>query len=261
VSDRIRIQGAPPTASHAMTAWLAAFPEPGEYIVAKAEVAGIELGEFETWFLRRLYDVTRERFVTSQYAVWEVLDDLLRRRGVAAPSELDWWELNRTLFDVSTASTARLVGLRIPSGVRESLTQLGFAPPEILDFPGVAYRMGAIYQRLEAHDPMEWRELLELAKEVPLSPAEELAAEFARDRLLGDLQSPQDLEQDRPLSLQHFAERQRPGEPGRAIDLGKLLASAGSRRPFQGEQVALDRGRRPAPARSPRHGSAFRRAA
>jgi len=182
MSDRIHITGRPPTAAHALRAWQEIFPAPGTYVIAKADAAGPELGEFETWFLRRLYDVTRERFVTSQYAIWEVLDELLRRRGVHAPSRLDWWELNRTLFDLNTASTARMVGLRIPPDVRERLAAIGFSPKEALDFPGLAYRMGAIYQRLEERDPVEWRELVDLAQSHPLSPAEEAAVEWARTR-------------------------------------------------------------------------------
>ncbi len=160
----------------------AAFPAPGGYIIAKAAEAETEGAEFGEWFLRELDRVAHENFLSAQQAIWEVLDQLLVKRGVRAPSELGLWELNRTLFALGAASTARMVGLNVAPEVAKQLTAIGFTPQAVLDFPALAYRMGAIYNRLAQRDPVQWPELLELAKSFPLSSAERAAIEYARTR-------------------------------------------------------------------------------
>lgn len=183
MSERFVTIDGSPTAEQALASWTALFGEPGEYVIAKAEpVSSPPEGDFESWFLRALYERTHEEFVTAQYAIWEVLDGLLRRRGVRAPSELDLWELNRALFDLTTASTARMVGLRVPTALLEELTGLGWSVPEALDFPALGYRMGLIYERLQQAKPVAWSELRSMAAAKPLTLAEHAAIDHMRRR-------------------------------------------------------------------------------
>jgi hypothetical protein len=187
--DRVTIRAAVPPIE-AIAAWRALFPEPGVYQVervseylAKATPGGpVESPEFEEWFLRELLAKVKHRFVSAQYAIWEVLDDLLRRRNVQVPSELDLWELNRTLFEVTRASSANMVGFRIPADLRSRLTAIGFSLPEVADFPALAYRMGVIYDRLKKSRPLAWTELTKLAEAKPLSTIERAAIQRLRTR-------------------------------------------------------------------------------
>lgn len=139
-------------------------------------------GNFETWFLQRLYDESRNQFLSAQHSIWQVLDKLLLDRGVQAPSDVDYWELNRILFDVSNASTARMVGMRVPEDVAERLTQLGFLPREVLGFPALAYRMGRIYDALLGAKPAQWADVVREAASFPITPTEQLAIEHVSRR-------------------------------------------------------------------------------
>lgn len=183
--DRVEIRGQL-SPHEAAAAWTALFRSPGLYEVHSADhfyKAGSVGPEesFDEWFLQRLFDVTSERLRTAQDAIWQVMDDFLRSHRVAAPSELDQWELHQRLFDLSQASTARIVGLRIPAAVTQRLTAMGWQPAEVLDFPAIAYRMGRIYEQLEQHAPTTWPKLLELAGSKPLGSIERAAIEHARN--------------------------------------------------------------------------------
>lgn len=187
--DHVEIRG-PLSPADAAAAWVALFPSPGWYQVARLEdvvtkagaAAGGE-GDFDEWFLRRLFEVSVGRHRAAQIAIWNVLDRYLADRGVTAPSEADHWELGRLMFDLSQASTARMVGLTVPPGVSDRLTALGWSPVEILDFPALAYRMGGIYALLERTGPATpWQQVVNAAMSRPLSTAEQLAVGQARAR-------------------------------------------------------------------------------
>jgi hypothetical protein len=245
MADLLRIArpfGADETAS-AAAAWASAFPEPGVYRVERLEhfakaagVGGQPTDDFEEWFLRRLFEVSRENFVDSQQAIWGVLDDLLRARGVEIPSQLDQWELGRTLFDLTHASTAHMVGLRVPADVTHRLTELGWKAPEVLDFPALAYRMGLIYHELQASAPTTWPRLLELTEARPLSAVEQLAVDAARSRagvwlrpIFDDTghvwTAERELEPLRELTSRAIAERR--GYRAAARELGKTNRAQG----------------------------------
>lgn len=179
--SRVQIIGAP-TPAQALALHRTLFPESGEYVIAKAEVPAAPVEQFEAWFLEQLAGATRQHFVSAEYAIWEVLDKLLQDRGVRAPSQLGLWELHRTLFDLSTASTARMVGFQVPQDVVTRLTGFGFTLPEALDAPALAYRMGLMYQHLVAAEPVPWEQLVQDARAFPLASAEREAVAIARQR-------------------------------------------------------------------------------
>lgn len=185
--DRVEVRGQLSTAE-AAAAWAALFPSPGLYEVrtypwfAKAASAGAEGDSFDEWFLQQLFEVTRERLRTAQEAIWTVMDRYLESRGVQAPSALDHWDLQRRMFDLSQASTARMVGIRVPAAVTERLAAMGWQPAEILDFPALAYRMGLVYRELEAMKPVAWETLVEHVGARPLGSIERAAIEHTRNR-------------------------------------------------------------------------------
>lgn len=184
---KIHIPALPGRGDHdrVMASWLETFPVPGTYEVTRLESfmkAGTEYDPFERWFFEQLYRSATEGFRDSAEAVWRVLDQLLARRGVSAPSELEYWDLQRALFDVSRATVARMAGLHVATDVAQRLTALGWSAPEILEFPVLAYRMGLIWERLKDTKPAQWNEVLKMARSVPLSSQERGAVDYLRRR-------------------------------------------------------------------------------
>lgn len=186
MGDRIHIHALPaPGDPEASLMLREIFRQPGVYFVEpmlKATIAAEAAETFEAWFLRRLEEAARLRAGVLNETIWTLLEQLLRKRGVRAPSELDFWELRQTLFDLSNASTAHMVGFRLPPALATRLEGLGFPPAEALDFPALAYRMGRVYDRLQADGPVQWSDLVREARSFPLSPAEQAAVDVARSR-------------------------------------------------------------------------------
>lgn len=184
MNKRVHIAGKP-TADQALQTVLEVFELPGVYhveLLAKASAPGGFEEPFEQWFLEALWKRCQAEFGGAQEAIWDVLDGLLKKAGVRIPSDLEWFDLNSVLFDLTTASTARMVGLQIPNDLAARLQLMGFTMPEVLDFPALAYRMGRIYDRLAQGDVLEWSELRRLARSQPLSISEQLAVAQARQR-------------------------------------------------------------------------------
>lgn len=179
---QLEIHGTP-SATQALRLHREIFTEEGRYeliYLAKANIQNLPF--FEEWFMRRLETVTQQHFESSELAIWQVLERYLRSHGVVAPSQLDWWELHRTMFDLSTASTARMCGIRVPPDVVQRLSTIGFSMPEVLDFPALAFRMGLLYERLQKTKPVSWPELRRIVESRPLSPVETAAIQVARQR-------------------------------------------------------------------------------
>lgn len=181
-----------PTADEAIALVDILFPVDGDvYLVgsaapiakAKPGAQQMQREPFETWFLDLLEHVMRERAVTTQDAIWECLDRLLAAHDVRIPSELDPYVLHRTLSDLTHGSTARMVGISVPPDVQQRLAAVGFPKAELGDFPALAYRMGKLYEALNKSPELEFPRLVELVENAyPLSPAEEIAVNYARNR-------------------------------------------------------------------------------
>ena len=178
MTTRVKIVQGAPTPTQALKLHREIFPEPGEYVLKAAEPEAEE--EFEEWFLKTLHDVTLGNAMSLRDAMWDVLERLFAERGYQAPSQMDFWELHGLLNDLSHASTARMVGLRIPPDLLHRLGTYGFTAPEALDFPALAYRMGLAYKTLKTTRPVAFDELRRVVSEIPLTPAERSAVEIAR---------------------------------------------------------------------------------
>lgn len=163
-------------------AWNEVFSGPGTYTIEpemlKAESAE---GNFDEWFLEQLSRHAAEKFVGLRDRLWEILDEWITGRSLR-PSEAEWFELQQALFDLSRANTAHMVGLVLPQDLRDRLRLMGFSEAEVLDFPGLAYRMGKLWTMLQRHESMPWADLVKIARGFPLTPAEEAGLKWARQR-------------------------------------------------------------------------------
>lgn len=158
---------------------------PGEYaieLLAKAAPKGSpEI--FEEPFLRQLERAAKGAVRTARETVWHVLERWLRRAKVTRPSDADPFELQEALFDVTRASTASVVGIRIPDRMRPRLERLGWKPPaQEIEYPTVAYRMGLIREQLANNPGLSYEWVLKLAHKQILTPKEVAAANWARRR-------------------------------------------------------------------------------
>src|SRR5262245_36411492 len=98
---RVEFDGAP-TPDQAVAVFREVFPHPGKYFVQPMIKAEAVIGEgFEEWFMRTLDGAVQGGFKDSKTAIWSVLDDMLIRRGLTAPSQIDHWELQQALFDLT----------------------------------------------------------------------------------------------------------------------------------------------------------------
>lgn len=178
--SRVTVDGVPSPAE-ALDLHKAIFPRSGEYVI-KATDTPTRQEEFEEWFLKVLFDQSRGEFQSARDSIWDALDRLLEARGVTAPSDLGFGELQDALFDLGHASTARMVGFHVPEAMRQRLSSIGFTPQEQFDFPAIAYRLGLLYRDLMAAKPAPWAQLVADAWSVPLTNAEHAAVDYARKR-------------------------------------------------------------------------------
>lgn len=178
MDSRVRIEGAPPSPAEALELYRAVFVGPGEYVV-KAQTHD---ENFEEWFLGALFRAAQRHYGDARAQIREALDRLLKLRGVKAPTGLGFDELHEALMDLSTASTASMVGIDVPQAVKRRLLTIGFTEQAILDFPAIAYRMGLIYRELASAAPVPFARLAARARAVPITDAENAAIDYARRR-------------------------------------------------------------------------------
>lgn len=178
MSSRVRIEGNGPTPHEALELCQAVFPAAGEYVVKATTAAE----DFEEWFLQELFRAAQRYYGDARAQVWDALDRLLALRGMQSPTGLGFDELHEALFDLSTASTARMVGLDVPRDVLQRLRTIGWSTPEALDFPALAYRMGLLHRELTASSPVSYARLVQQARAMPLTDAERIAVDYARRR-------------------------------------------------------------------------------
>jgi hypothetical protein len=134
--------------------------------------------------MQQLERLAKQRVRTARETVWSLLDHWLRHARVRRPSDANPFELQEALFDVTRASSAQVLGIRIPDRMRPRLTRLGFSLIEQeQDFPTLAYRMGLIRSYLDHHAKrLQYTEVVRLARKQVLTERETAAAEWARRR-------------------------------------------------------------------------------
>lgn len=101
--------------------------------------------------------------------------------GARRPSDLSPEGLFELVSDLGRMSTAAMVGFRVDPGVVRRLQLLGVGLPEILDFPALAYRMGAIRGEL-SRKRISWNRVIDAARSRPLSVPERYMVQHLRRR-------------------------------------------------------------------------------
>lgn len=161
------------------------FPGDGDYQVREGApfAKAVHVTEpFAEWFLEQLLEEARQHFGRVQDVVLRVMDRLIReRRGhLTDPAVLAEFEQARTLL---RQGVRWALGAPVPAGVEATLKRLGFQDVDVLDWPGIAYRMGAIRGELEAPKVRDWQRVMAVAMGGPVTPVDRAAMAAARERV------------------------------------------------------------------------------
>jgi len=160
--------------------WDALFPERGRYLIkATAEV---EAGGFEEWWLERLVTAARTQFEGVHGLVRRAIAQFLEEHRAALVDPGSFARFEQLLFDVSRGIRWS-VAAPVSHDVERQLRAMGWAERELLDFPGLAYRLGMLHQVLARPGAsLAWDQVLELARAVPLTPVDQAAIAIAREQ-------------------------------------------------------------------------------
>jgi hypothetical protein len=167
--------------------WQALFPGPGEYQIDDGtlhkaiapETAGLQ---FDEWWLERLLLEARRQFTGIHDLVLGAIERFIREHagGLADPEHLR--ELEELLFDLRQGIRWS-VAAPVPADTVARLRILGFSDRDVLDFAGIAYRLGLIELRLQRPGArFDWAEVLALARQAPTLHSDEVAMAVARQR-------------------------------------------------------------------------------
>lgn len=136
---------------------------------------------FDEWWFERLvaeaahgYDNVRTLY---QRTITDFFVTHLGRH--ADPTTLAKFEA--LLFDLRQALRWQ-VAAPIAPDIRARLEALGFTTRDLVDFPGLAYRLGMMEARIQAGPRVTWDELLVIAGEAPVLTSDQVAIAVARER-------------------------------------------------------------------------------
>ncbi len=203
----VSFSDAPSRAADPLTLWQALFPVDGDYLVKAITTRGVVVHgkRFEEWWLERLVAASREQFVDLRAVVRRAVELFIQEHGgsLADPTVLQRFE--RLLFDLRQGMRWA-VAQPVTPGVEAVLRELGFEDRHVLDFPGVAYRLGMLSDELaKPGAKFSWPEALAMAAKAPVMPSDELAISYLRQRA-GTYLSPV---VTRPVQALHVAAMER----------------------------------------------------
>lgn len=137
---------------------------------------------FAEWFFERLMAEAAKGIESVRDLYRRVITDFLTTHLGRHTSPAALAEFERTLFDLRQALRWQ-VAAPIDPDVRTRLEALGFQARDLVDFPGLAYRLGMIEARIQnAPTRPSWREILTLAAEAPVLTSDQVAIAVARER-------------------------------------------------------------------------------
>lgn len=180
----VRFSAAPAAAADPMPIWRALFEADGDYIVKAITTRGhvVHGKRFEEWWLERLVAAAEGQFTDLQGVVRRAVELFIREHGghLSDPQVVARFE--RLLFDLRQGLRWS-VAQPVTPAIEEALRALGFADRHVLDFPGVAYRLGMLSDTLaKPGTSFTWEQALELAARAPVLPSDEVAIAHARMR-------------------------------------------------------------------------------
>lgn len=174
----------PTVAPDPLTFWQGIFPRDGTYRVEAFAKAVHVTEPFAEWFLEQLLEEARKHFGKVQDAVLRVMDRLIRERAghLTDPAVLAEFEQARHLLRQGVRWS---IGAPIPEGVDQTLRRLGFGDVGVLDWPGIAYRMGAVRDELDAPSGKirDWQRVMAFATTGPVNVVDRAAMAAARERV------------------------------------------------------------------------------
>lgn len=180
----VRFSAAPAMAADPLTIWQTLFPGDGDYVVKAITTRGIVVHgkRFEEWWLERLVAAARGQFDDLQGVVRRAIEAFVREHGgsLADPRVIERFE--RLLFDLRRGLRWS-VAQPVTPAIETMLRELGFSDRHVLDFPGMAYRLGMLSDALaKPGASFSWTQALEMAAGVPVTHADEVAIAYLRHR-------------------------------------------------------------------------------
>jgi hypothetical protein len=163
--------------------WRHIFPAAGRYELRKARPME-EGAHFQEWFLERLAADAEANFGNLRRLVRKMLENYLQRYNghLTDPGVLE--QLEHLLFDARQAVRWSLA-MPVSLPVEQRLRELGLTDQDVLDFPGLAYRLGLLEREAvlpSAGSEQAWTHLLRTVRDVQVTHSDEAAILYARQR-------------------------------------------------------------------------------
>jgi len=166
------------------TLWDALFPIPGAYEVGPwMKAVQVQPGlAFEEWWLELVAEQARTHVGSVRALLRAAIEDFLTWHAGHLHEAAQLEAFERLLFDQRQAIRWSVANPLSP-GVEQAVRKLGFTDRDVLDFPGVSYKLGLIDAELRKPGVrFAWPRVLQLAGETPLLHSDEVAIAVARAR-------------------------------------------------------------------------------
>jgi hypothetical protein len=192
----IRLSAPAIAARDPMALWQELFAADGEYVIRKARAVDPDPTEevvhtpkrIPRWWIEALLSDAEQHALTLRGTFVEKMTELVAKHAGALADPEAIVALEQILMDFRLAVKWSL-GLPLPPAIEGRLRALGFTTDEVLRFPGMAYRLGMIESELAKRPHMPLKDILRIARAVPLNPADEVAIKHATARA-GEALSP-----------------------------------------------------------------------
>jgi len=164
--------------------WTALFPADGHYVIKKAAPPREPPPDVPVprrlprWWLEALLSEATRGGLRLRDMFAEKIAELAGQYGGALTTPEARVALEELLMDFRLAIKWTL-GQPLTPRVERTLRDLGFTDSEVIQFPGLAYRLGMIEAELVKRPELTFDEVLKLARAVPLNPADEAAIAYA----------------------------------------------------------------------------------
>lgn len=159
--------------------WTALFPCDGHYVIKATgasddDQAPPQPKRLPRWFLESVLDAAKKGNLSLRNLIAHYIAEWIGEFGGDLTSIVAQEKLEELLKDFRLAIKWSL-GFPLSPGVERMLRQMKFTREEIVQFPGVAYRLGMIESELVKRPDLPLEEIMRLARAVPLNPADEVA--------------------------------------------------------------------------------------
>jgi hypothetical protein len=180
----VRLSDAALKARDPLTLWHALFPFDGHYVIKKArpidprEEPVVLPKRLPRWWLEGLLNDATEGSLKLRDVFLQRLDSIFMKHAgrLATPEAQE--AIEEALFDFRLAIKWSL-GYQLTPKQHQRLVDAGYKPEEILQFPGLSYRLGMIEAALDKEPGLDLAAILKIARATPLNPADEVAIQYA----------------------------------------------------------------------------------